>query len=136
MTTALGCQRPDVFRALAVYSGADFLSGGCDATTTKPIAYIGMHSVSDGTNPYSSGVTIRDRFVKNNGCTVVTTGTPVNNNHVCTTYQGCKPGYPTEWCAFDGGGHGPAPVDGETNGFGGGDRTWTKAEVWKFFTQF
>lgn len=136
MTKALGCQRPKVFRALAVYAGADFLSGGCDASSTAPIAYIGMHSVSDGTNSYSSGEAIRDRFVRNNGCTPATTARPVNNNHVCTTYQGCKPGYPTEWCAFDGGGHGPAPVDGQTNGYGGGEKTWTKAEVWKFFTQF
>jgi hypothetical protein len=30
----------------------------------------------------------------------------------------------------------PAPVDGSANGSGGGDTTWTKAEVWKFFTQF
>lgn len=136
MTKAIGCQRPKVFRAIAVYAGADFLSGGCDATTTSPIAYIGLHSINDGTNTYSSGVAIRDRFVKNNGCTPVTTGMPVNNNHVCTTYKGCKEGYPTEWCAFDGGGHTPAPVDGSSNGYGGGDKTWTKDEVWKFFTQF
>jgi hypothetical protein len=39
-------------------------------------------------------------------------------------------------CAFDGGGHTPAPVDGQAIDSGGGDKTWTKAEVWKFFTQF
>ncbi|HET7543082.1 MAG TPA: PHB depolymerase family esterase [Polyangiaceae bacterium] len=137
MTKALGCQRPNVFRAIAVYSGADFLSGGCDNSSTSPIAYIGLHSVSDGTNSYASGVAIRDRFVKNDGCTAQTTPNPPSNTtHVCTTYQGCKPGYPVEWCAFDGGGHSPAPVDGSSNGSGGGDKTWTKAEVWKFFTQF
>jgi len=136
MTKALGCQRPDVFRAVAVYSGADFLSGGCDATTTKPIAYIGMHSVSDPTNPYSSGETIRDRFAKNDGCVAQEPPKPVGLTHVCTMFQGCSAGHPVEWCAFDGGGHTPAPVDGSTNGSGGGDVTWTKAEVWKFFTQF
>jgi poly(3-hydroxybutyrate) depolymerase len=136
MSKALGCQRPKVFRAIAVYSGADFLSGGCDASSTSPIAYIGLHSVNDPTNPYSSGEAIRDRFVKNNGCTPQTPPTPQGLTHVCTTYQGCMPGYPAEWCAFDGGGHTPAPVDGSTDGSGGGDKTWTKAEVWKFFTQF
>jgi hypothetical protein len=55
--------------------------------------------------------------------------------HVCTKFQGCKPGYPVEWCALDGGGHTPASIDGDTNGSGGGDKTWTKGEVWKFFTQ-
>ena len=137
MTKALGCQRPNVFRAIAVYSGADFLSGGCDSSSTSPIAYIGLHSVNDGTNSYASGEAIRDRFVKNDGCTVQTPAKPASNTaHVCTTYQGCKVGYPVEWCAFDGGGHSPAPVDGSSNGSGGGDKTWTKAEVWKFFTQF
>jgi poly(3-hydroxybutyrate) depolymerase len=136
MSKALGCQRPNVFRAVAVYAGADFLSGGCDDSSTMPIAYIGLHSINDGTNPYSSGETIRDRFVKNNGCTPQTPPKPQGLTHVCTTYQGCKPGYPAEWCAFDGGGHTPAPLDGSTSGSGGGDKTWTKAEVWKFFTQF
>jgi poly(3-hydroxybutyrate) depolymerase len=137
MTKALGCQRPNVFRAIAVYSGADFLSGGCDNTTTSPIAYIGLHSITDGTNPYSSGETIRDRFVNNDGCTPQTPPMPAQNSltHVCTTYQGCKAGYPVEWCAFNGGGHTPAPVDGATAASGGGDTTWTKGEVWNFLTQ-
>jgi poly(3-hydroxybutyrate) depolymerase len=135
MTKALGCQRPNVFRALAVYAGADFLSGGCDATSTAPVAFIGMHSINDGTNAYSSGITILNRFAANNGCMAQTPPQPSGNDHVCTTFQGCKPGYPTEWCAFNGGGHSPAPVDGSSNGSGGGDKTWTKAEVWKFFTQ-
>ena len=52
--------------------------------------------------------------------------------HTCTTYQGCKAGYPVEWCAFDGG-HTPGIVDG---GGDDGARTWTKTEVWKFFSQF
>lgn len=64
MTKALGCQRPSVFRAIAVFSGADFLSGGCDATSTAPIAFFGSHSISDGTNAYSSGITILNRFAK------------------------------------------------------------------------
>jgi poly(3-hydroxybutyrate) depolymerase len=136
MTKALGCQRPNVFRAIAVYSGADFLSGGCDGTSTAPIAFFGSHSVSDGTNSYSSGITMLNRFAKNNGCTAQTPPTPAGNTHVCTKFTGCKDGYPVEWCAFDGGGHSPAPVDGSANGSGGGDKTWTKAEVWKFFTQF
>lgn len=135
MTKALGCQRPNVFRGLAVYAGADFLSGGCDATSTAPVAFIGMHSITDGTNDYSSGITILNRFAANNGCMAQTPPQPSGNDHVCTTFQGCKPGYPTEWCAFNGGGHSPAPVDGSSNGSGGGDKTWTKAEVWKFFTQ-
>jgi len=36
----------------------------------------------------------------------------VSLTYVCTNYQGCSAGHPTEWCAFDGGGHTPAPIDG------------------------
>jgi poly(3-hydroxybutyrate) depolymerase len=137
MTKALGCQRPNVFRAIAVFSGADFLSGGCDATSTAPVAFFGAHSINDGTNAYSSGITILNRFAKNNGCTAQTPPQPGGGNtHVCTKFTGCNDGYPVEWCAFDGGGHTPAPVDGSANGSGGGDKTWTKGEVWKFFNQF
>jgi poly(3-hydroxybutyrate) depolymerase len=137
MTKALGCQRPNVFRAIAVLAGADFLSGGCDATSTAPVAFFGAHSINDGTNAYSSGITILNRFAKNNGCTAQTPPQPGGGNtHVCTKFAGCKDGYPVEWCAFDGGGHTPAPVDGSANGSGGGDKTWTKGEVWKFFNQF
>jgi poly(3-hydroxybutyrate) depolymerase len=137
MTKALGCTRPNVFRGLAVLAGADFLSGGCSATTTSPVAFFGAHSITDGTNNYSSGITILNRFAANNGCTAQTPPQPPqgSNTHVCTKFAGCTAGYPVEWCAFNGGGHTPAPVDGSGNGSGGGDRTWTKTSVWKFFTE-
>jgi poly(3-hydroxybutyrate) depolymerase len=136
MTKALGCTRPNVFRALAVLAGADFLSGGCDGTTTAPVAFFGAHSITDGTNSYASGLDTLNRFVKNNGCTAQTPPQPQGNTHVCTKFAGCKEGYPVEWCSFNGGGHTPAPVDGSGNASGGGDKTWTKGEIWKFFTQF
>lgn len=135
MTKALGCTRPNVFRGLAVLAGADFLSGGCDGTTTSPVAFFGAHSITDGTNNYSSGITILNRFVANNGCTAQTPPQPQGNTHVCTNFAGCQQGYPVTWCSFNGGGHTPAPVDGSGNGSGGGDKTWTKTEIWKFFTQ-
>jgi len=49
--------------------------------------------------------------------------------HICTSYAGCLPGYPVEWCAFDGG-HTPSPLDkGQT-------KTWVSQEAWKFLSQF
>jgi poly(3-hydroxybutyrate) depolymerase len=135
MSFAIACGRATVFRAVAVYAGAQ-LSGCTDGT--KPIAYMGVHSISDGTCTYAGGETLRNKFVTNNGCTAQTPPKPASssNTHICTSFEGCKTGYPVRWCAFNGGGHTPAPVDGETNGSGGGDKTWTKAEVWSFFTQF
>ena len=101
---------------------------------TQPVAYLGIHGVSDGTLNISGGRTMRDRFVMNNGCTPMTPPEPSagSGKHTCTSYQGCKTGYPVEWCAFDGG-HTPGNVDG---GGDDGAKTWTKGEVWKFFTQF
>ncbi len=135
MTYAIACARASVFRAAAVYAGAQ-LSGCTDGT--KPIAYIGIHGITDPTCNISGGRSLRDKFVKNNGCTTQSPPEPNQGSktHVCTSYAGCSSGYPVRWCAFDGGGHTPAPVDGQAMDSGGGDKTWTKAEVWKFFTQF
>jgi poly(3-hydroxybutyrate) depolymerase len=131
MTYALACARANVFRAVAVYSGG--VLSGCDGGT-QPIPYIGIHGISDGTLNISGGRSMRDRFVMNNGCTSMSPPEPKAGSgmHICTSYQGCKTGYPVEWCAFDGG-HTPGNVDG---GGDDGAKTWTKGEVWKFFTQF
>jgi poly(3-hydroxybutyrate) depolymerase len=131
MTYALACARPTVFRAVAVYSGG--VLSGCDGGT-QPVPYIGIHGIGDGTLNISGGRSMRDKFVMNNGCTPQSPPEPRagSGTHTCTTYQGCKPGYPVEWCAFDGG-HTPGNVDG---GGDDGAKTWTKGEVWKFFTQF
>jgi poly(3-hydroxybutyrate) depolymerase len=135
MTYAIACARAKVFRAAAVYAGAE-LSGCSDGT--QPIAYIGFHGLRDMTCRIAGGRTLRDRFVKNNGCPSQTAPEPAENSlkHVCTSYTGCNSAYPVRWCAFDGAGHSPAPVDGSTSDSGGGDKTWTKDEAWAFFTQF
>jgi len=129
MSYEIACGRASVFRAVAVYSGAQL--SGCD-DGTKPIAYLGIHGVSDTTCNYTGGEGLRDKFVKNNGCMAQTPPKPSGSTHVCTKFQGCKDGYPVEWCAFNGG-HTPGNVDG---GGDDGAKTWTKGEVWKFFTQF
>lgn len=131
MSYALACARPAVFRAVAVYSGA--VLSGCEGGT-QPVAYLGIHGLSDGTLNITGGRSMRDKFVTNNGCTPQNPPEPRAGSltHTCTTYQGCRAGYPVAWCAFDGG-HTPGVVDG---GGDDGARTWTKAETWKFFTQF
>jgi poly(3-hydroxybutyrate) depolymerase len=131
MSYAIACARATVFRAVAVYSGGQL--SGCSGGTL-PIAYLGIHGISDGTLNISGGRTMRDKFVSNDGCTPQNPPEPKAGSltHICTAYQGCKPGYPVEWCAFDGG-HTPGMVDG---GGDDGAKTWTKAEAWKFFKQF
>lgn len=131
MSYSLACSRANVFRAVAVYSGGQL--SGCGGGT-QPIAYMGIHGIGDPVLNVSAGRSLRDTFVRNNGCAAQNPPEPRAGSltHITTTYSGCRSGYPVVWAAFDGG-HTPGPVDG---GGDSGVRTWTKGEVWRFFTQF
>jgi len=130
MSYELACARATVFRAVIVYSGAQL--SGCDGGN-QPIAYMGVHGVSDNVLGISQGRGLRDRFVRNNGCTAQNAPEPAagSRTHIITAYSGCRAGYPVVWAAFDGG-HTPGPIDSGGDGW----RTWTSGEVWKFITQF
>ncbi|MFM9611836.1 RICIN domain-containing protein [Streptomyces niveiscabiei] len=132
MSYALACARPTMFRAVAVISGGEI--SGCSGGS-QPVAYLGIHGVSDNVLNISQGRSLRDRFVRNNGCAAQNPREPApgSRTHVTTSYSGCRAGYPVQWAAFDGG-HAPAPVDG--TGGDNGATTWTKAEIWRFFSQF
>jgi poly(3-hydroxybutyrate) depolymerase len=132
MSYALACARPNIFRAVAVYSGANL--SGCDGGT-QPVAYIGLHGIRDNVLPIADGRALRDQFVRNNGCTPQNPPEPAYGSltHIVTAYSGCKAGYPVVWAAFDGAGHDPGPIDGCTCD---GWRTWTSGVVWNFITQF
>jgi ABC-type multidrug transport system ATPase subunit/poly(3-hydroxybutyrate) depolymerase len=132
MSYALACARAGVFRAVAPIAGAQI--SGCSGGT-QPIAYFGIHGISDSVLSIAQGRSLRDRFVSNNGCTAQNPREPAQGSrtHITTTYSGCRAGYPVQWAAFDGG-HIPAPVDGSPNE--SGVATWTKTEIWRFFAQF
>jgi poly(3-hydroxybutyrate) depolymerase len=124
MSFSLACSRHKVFRAVAVLSGARLsgCSGGSD-----PVAYMGIHGTSDNVLSYDRGVSLRDQFVRNNGCKVRdNTPEPAKSSrsNTKTVYEGCSEGHPVWWFAFDGG-HTPAPP-GE----------FAAEETWKFFSQF
>ncbi|WP_406480462.1 cellulose binding domain-containing protein [Streptomyces sp. NBC_01615] len=132
MSYALACARATVFRAVAVQSGGQL--SGCSGGT-QPIAYLGVHGLRDNVLGISGGRELRDRFVRNNGCTPQNPPEPAQGSltHRVTTYSGCSAGHPVAWAAFDEG-HIAAPQDGATGD--SGSRTWVPQEVWKFFTQF
>jgi len=132
MSYALACARPTVFRAVAVISGAQI--SGCSGGT-QPIAYFGLHGIGDTVLTISQGRSLRDTFVRNNGCTAQNPPEPASGSrtHTATTYSGCRAGYPVRWAAFDNG-HMPGPVDGTYAE--SGVTTWTKGEIWRFFAQF
>ncbi|MFY1594861.1 RICIN domain-containing protein [Micromonospora sp. WMMD737] len=132
MSYALACARATVLRAVAVISGAQI--SGCSGGT-QPIAYFGLHGISDNVLNISQGRSLRDTFVRNNGCTAQNPPEPGpgSRTHITTTYSGCRAGYPVQWAAFDNG-HMPGPVDGTYAE--SGVTTWTKGEIWRFFAQF
>ncbi|MET8067790.1 cellulose binding domain-containing protein [Micromonospora sp. NPDC005686] len=132
MSYAVACARPNVIRAVTVLSGANL--SGCNGGT-QPVAYFGIHGTFDSVLNISAGRSLRDTFVRNNGCTAQSPREPSRGSltHITTTYSGCREGYPVQWAAFDGD-HTPSPVDG--SGSPNDSRTWTSGEIWRFFSQF
>ena len=104
MTINIGCNRGDVFRAIAPMSGS--LPSPCP--TGNHVAYWASHGSNDTTISPAQGQAARDEFVKRNHCGTQTSSPDTNN---CVTYQGCDQGYPVVWCTFSGV-HEPAPFAG------------------------
>ncbi|GAA2198511.1 hypothetical protein GCM10009787_41530 [Streptomyces bangladeshensis] len=130
MSYALACSRATVFRAVAIQSGGQL--SGCSGGT-QPIAYFGVHGLRDSVLGISGGRAMRDRFVRNNGCTPQNPPEPAQGSltHRITAYSGCSAGHPVAWAAFDEG-HIAAPQDGAPGD--SGSRTWLPGEIWTFFT--
>ncbi|EEA26101.1 hypothetical protein TMatcc_005649 [Talaromyces marneffei ATCC 18224] len=128
MSYALACARPNVFRAVAVMSGANL--SGCNPGT-HPVAYYAQHGVSDNVLPIALGRGIRDTFVKDNGCTPQNPPEPAagSGRHIKTEYSGCSSGHPVWWIPFDGP-HEPLATDA------GASSSWTPGQIWEFFSQF
>ena len=128
MSYALACARPTVFRAVAPIAGANL--SGCSGTS-QPVAYFGIHGTRDSVLNISSGRSIRDSFVRANGCAAQNPPEPAQGSgtHITTAYSGCRAGYPVQWAAHDGD-HVPLPVDRNAS------TSWVSAEVWQFFSQF
>lgn len=125
MSNALACARADVFRAVAILNGAEL--SGCSGGT-QPIAFLGSHGVSDDVLNISMGRSLRDRALRNNGCTAQNAPepNPGSGTHTRTAYS-CRAGYPVVWLAFDGG-HAWAARDRNQG------QSWVPGEVWQFFT--
>ncbi len=125
MSNALACARADVFRGVAVLSGAQL--SGCSGGT-RPIAYLGSHGVSDTVLNISQGRALRDRALQTNGCQAKQAPEPAagSGTHIRTEYT-CRDGYPVVWLASDAG-HQWDVRDG------GQQQSWVPAEVWRFFT--
>ncbi|KAK3315535.1 Alpha/Beta hydrolase protein [Apodospora peruviana] len=127
MSYAVACARPKVIRAVAVLSGG--VLSGCSGGN-DPVAYYGQHGTSDSVLNVSGGRQMRDRFVKNNGCTAVSPEPQPNGaQSVKTVYKGCKEGYPVTWVIHKGD-HNPSQTDQ------GSSTPFAPRNSWEFFTQF
>ncbi|KAK7034705.1 hypothetical protein VNI00_012112 [Paramarasmius palmivorus] len=107
MSYSLACNRANIFRAVAALSGGPI--SGCEGGS-NPIAYLGIHGTHDQALDFSFGRDMKDRFVRNNGCTAQNAPEPSNGSgaHIKTEYAGCSAGYPVTWIPFDGD-HTPIP---------------------------
>jgi hypothetical protein len=92
------------------------------------VAALVIHGVDDSS--FDSGMTARDFFVGQNGCSSDTVPdipamhqrvVESRESHECAEYQGCDPGKPVIWCEHSEGGY-----DGSTHGWPmfGGQAIW------------
>jgi hypothetical protein len=148
MSYEIACARAKVFKAVAIYEGAQL--SGCDGGN-DPIAFWQMAGLTDTTCTLDMGKSLRDKFVKNNGCTAQTPPQPpqpppylATGGHVCTNYAGCSTGHPLRWCVHQSG-HGNAIVDGTSDLYNtcatppkscstSCPCSWVPTDVWSFFT--
>jgi poly(3-hydroxybutyrate) depolymerase len=127
-TNSLAQTHQDVLRGVVVYATADY-NIYFPANTGKPLAYFGVHGTADGTCPFKSGQSSKERFVKNNGCTVPgSVPEATSSTHVCYDYA-CPSNYPVKWCTHNGG-HTDLPKDPNQS------TSWDIDLTWKFITQF
>ncbi|ORY06916.1 hypothetical protein BCR34DRAFT_616852 [Clohesyomyces aquaticus] len=132
MSYSLACNRANKFRAVAIIAGGQL--SGCEGGN-DPIAYFGIHGIKDGTLPIATGRSLRDRFIKNNGCnSLAGAKEPASGSrtHITTAATGCKQGYPVRWAAHDGG-HIQAAADKPAPREEDGKNSWVEGEVWAFW---
>lgn len=101
LVNQLTCIRANVLRGGASVTGGESAAGNCGG----PVARIFIHDSDDTTNQISGSIKARDRQLTQNMCDKAAAPMPVDPSP-CTLYQGCKTGYPVEWCQTSGKQHG------------------------------
>ncbi|KAK4243312.1 carbohydrate esterase [Corynascus novoguineensis] len=122
MSHSVACSRPDVFKAVAVISGAQL--SGCNGGAT-PVPYLGIHGAADNVLPINLGRQLRDKWLQTNGCTSKNAQDPSAGQqaHIRTEYSCSKA--PVVWIGH-GGGHVPDPT-------GNNGVKFAPEETWNFF---
>ena len=143
MTYSLSATRQKDIRAAVGIAPANY-NIYVGTKTHQPIAWMQTTGMSDCTCPWVQGQSVcggtpsttnGSKFIAiehgtDNGCTVPNPiPTWTSGAHVCTDFTGCKDGYPTKVCTFNGG-------HTNINSDPGSSANWIPEESWKFFTQF
>jgi poly(3-hydroxybutyrate) depolymerase len=121
MSEMLGCEAPDIFRAIGVMSGALFTA--THPCQNHPVGAWITHGTADTSIDISNDEIARDQFIRVNGCdTTNTQQIALDANTTCTIYNVCSTGeYPVVWC----------PVQGEGHAI----PSWAGSQIAKFFRQ-
>jgi poly(3-hydroxybutyrate) depolymerase len=135
-TYSLSVDRQKDLRAGVGIASANYNIYVPSSKSHLPIAWMQTTGMSDGTCPWVNGssTTQGAKYIAiehgtDNGCTVPNPiPTWTSGNHVCVDFAGCKEGYPTKVCTFNG------PHTDSNSDSGGGN--WIATESWKFITQF
>jgi poly(3-hydroxybutyrate) depolymerase len=143
MTYSLSATRQKDIRAAVGIAPANY-NIYVGTKTHQPIAWMQTTGMDDCTCPWVQGQSVcggtpsttnGSKFIAiehgtDNGCTIPNPiPTWTSGAHVCTDFTGCKDGYPTKVCTFNGG-------HTNINSDPGSSANWIPQESWKFFTQF
>jgi poly(3-hydroxybutyrate) depolymerase len=96
----IGCERGTVFRAIAPIAGSFFsYYAGRTPMCADPVPMLGIHGTADESVTLQSGISARNVWVAENGCTMTTMpSTPTG----CVDYQGCMGENAVKWCEHSG----------------------------------
>jgi poly(3-hydroxybutyrate) depolymerase len=125
-TNVLGCLYGDSLRAIAPVEGTP-PTGTC----AGKVAAIIVHGQNDPLIPIAQGQATRDFFLKQNGCSMLTSTWAAQP--ACVEYQGCSSDLPLLWCVHDEGHSWPVLTAPDCRGgicFDAG------AAIWAFFFSF
>jgi poly(3-hydroxybutyrate) depolymerase len=96
----LGCERGNVFRAIAPIAGSFFsYYGGRAPMCDNQVPMIGIHGTADESVTLASGISARNVWLAKNACTMTTAPSTPSG---CVDFQGCATGYPVKWCEHPG----------------------------------
>jgi poly(3-hydroxybutyrate) depolymerase len=135
MTYSLSVARQKDIRAAVGIASANYNIYVTSSKTHAPIGWMQTTGVNDTTCPWNAGSkqgaeAIAIEHGTDNGCTVPN---PVpkwtSGNHLCVDFAGCKDGFPTKICTFNG-----THTDNNSDSGGGGN--WIYTDGWKFLSQF